>query len=152
MILEPASWGGKLGEAQSVLCLLVFLCPVMWRKLAGSFFLYYCCPWHNCHIILEPFEKPVYSSIAQFPLCLNGTWDRLCKHRILSSGMGECVFRNFREYAKISPSNREFPGAVVLPLCKELTSALEDSALKSHNGDWNLGYSGLGSSDTFLIP
>ena len=63
-----------------------------------------------------------------------------------------CVFRNFREYAKICPGNREFPGAVVLPLCKELTSALEDSALKSHNGDRNLGNSGLGSSDTFLIP
>lgn len=29
---------------------------------------------------------------------------------------------------------------------------LKTQLLKSHNGDWNLGNSGLGSSYTFLIP
>lgn len=75
--LEPAFWRGELGEAQFT----CFLCPVMWRKLAERFFLYYCCRWHNCYIILEPFEKPVYSSVAPFPLC----W---IEHRVASGSTG----------------------------------------------------------------
>lgn len=75
--LEPAFWRGELGEAQFT----CFLCPVMWRKLAERFFLYYCCRWHNCYIILEPFEKPVYSSVAPFPLC----W---IEHHVASGSTG----------------------------------------------------------------
>lgn len=109
VILEPAFWGGEVGQAQAV-CLLVFSVQSCEGSWLGVFCLCYGLR-HNCYIILEAFEKPVYSSIAWFPLCLTGTPGSLGEHRILSSGMGERLLsseflENMPKSAQATPNSQ----------------------------------------------
>lgn len=132
MVLKSAFWGGEVGEAQSLLCLLVFSVQSCEESWLGWFLLYYCCLWHNRYIILESFEKLVYSSIAYFHCARNGIPGSLreAEDSLQQYQRGIAIFRIFREYAKTCPGNIEFPRALELFLWKELTSALEKSAFE----------------------
>lgn len=58
---RPASWE-KAGEARSC-CVCLFLCPVMWRKLAGSFFFIIVVHDTIATLLLEPFENGVLTQL-----------------------------------------------------------------------------------------
>lgn len=81
VVLGLAFWGGEQREGS---VRSVFLLSSHVKKVGCKFFLYYCCWRHNCYIILEPFEKPVPSSVAWFPLCSGGMPRSLGEHGILS--------------------------------------------------------------------
>lgn len=128
----------RLGGGSVIFVFACFLCPVMWKKLAGRFFLYYCCLWHNHYIILEPFEKPVYSSIAPLPLCLNGTRCSLreAQDSLQWHGRGAAVFRMFREYAKTCTGNTEFSRASVLFFMQRMNLSSWKCCFWNHINDY----------------
>lgn len=153
MILEPA-FSGRTAGAGSVCCVFAcFLCPVMWRKLAGSFSLCYCCLRHNWCIILEPFEKPVYGSIAWFPLCWNGTRCSLRGQEILSSGMGEGLLS--MEFLESMPKSAQATHNSQGPLdcfhAKNYPWLLITQCLKSHHGEFNVGSDELGNLSSYMF-
>lgn len=143
IVLESAFWEESWGRHSFVFA--CFLCPVMWRKLAGRFFLYYCCLWHNPYIILEPFEKPVYSSIARFHcarvehhVALGEAQDSLqCPER------GVADFRICRICQNLHRQHR-IPRAIGPVFMQSINFGSWKVGFQNHiNADYNLGNSGL---------
>lgn len=133
VVLEPAFWGGKLREGSDH---SVFLLSSHVKKVGRELFLYYCCWWHNCYIILEPFEKPVPSSVAWFPLCsveCRAAWESTGFSQCPEWERGDCLPNFQRRCQSLHKQHRLPRSLIVLFLCKELTSALETWLLESQN-------------------